>query len=209
MKKGFTLLELIFSMVIIAIAFSVLPKILMMATKVSTQSVREEAMFSAVALAGFIHATPWDEQNTQVDDILHVSAGDSDYDCSSSSYLRVGGFVGSRNCKNNKNASSLGSDSNDGSAYDDVDDFGDTTSSNLNDSRQYTLKVDIDYVDDININDGSSFSTTTSSSSTNTKYIKIQVQPQTKAKELRSNVATFDFYSLNIGQLQVNKRVWQ
>jgi len=69
-RDGFTLIELIFSMVIIAIAFTVFPKILQLATKVSVQNLKEEAMYNAVAYIGLIKSTAWDENNTISDNIL-------------------------------------------------------------------------------------------------------------------------------------------
>jgi prepilin-type N-terminal cleavage/methylation domain-containing protein len=206
MRKGFTLIELILSMVIIAIAFTVLPKILQLAAKVNTQSVREESMYNAIALVGLIQSTPWDENNTEVDDILLVKSGDSDYTCSND--YRVGGFYGSRNCKNAKDASTLGSDSNDDNSNDDMDDFSSVTAQNYNNSREYNLSVSVNYVDDIAMSDGSAFSTNTQSDSTNTKYIVISDKSNKKQGVLRDTIATFHFHAMNIGQIQVNKRAW-
>jgi prepilin-type N-terminal cleavage/methylation domain-containing protein len=207
MKKGFTLIELILSMVIIAIAFTVLPKILQLATKVSTQSVREESMYNAIALIGLIQATAWDENNTEVDDILHVVDGDGNYTCGDDTY-RIGGFTGSRNCKNDKNASSLGSDDDDNGSDDDMDDFSSVGAKNYNNSREYNLSVSVDYVEDISMDNESAFSTTLKSDTTNTKYIKVEDKTKKKQSTLRKTIATFYFHAMNIGQIQVNKRAW-
>ena len=201
MRKGFTLIELVFSMVIIAIAFSVLPKVLYMATKSATTSLKEEAMYNAVAYAGLIRASAWDENNTEVDDILIVDGSDrnTNYDCNISTGYREGGFTGSRNCLNDQIASALGSDGND---LDDIDDFGSINAQNSNDSRKYDINATIDYVAD------TFFATNSVSDLTNSKRIKIIVYPKRKASELGNALVKINFTLYNIGQLRVNKRSW-
>ncbi len=204
MRKGFTLIELIFSMVIIAIAFTVLPKILQLSTKVSAQSLREEAMYSGIALLGFIKASSWDENNTVYDDILLAANGNSDYECSNG--YRKGAFIGSRDCKHNLTASPVGSDSGE-PPYDDMDDFVSIDAKNYNDSRDYSINVNINYVEDIGINE-ETFKTDIETGSTNTKYIVIDINSSKKEKQLRKNIARFSFFAFNIGQIQINRRAW-
>jgi prepilin-type N-terminal cleavage/methylation domain-containing protein len=206
-KSAFTLIELILSMVIIAIAFTVLPKILQLAAKVSVQNVREEAMYNAVAYIGLIKSTAWDEKNTEVDDILHVSNyGNSDYNCSTATTYRIGGFDGSRNCKNNQGASSLGSDS--GESYnDDMDDFGTINATNNTNSRDYNLTVNVNYIQDIALN-SDTFSSNTMSPTTNTKEINVTVTVKKKASALGNSLVKMSFTAQNIGQLQINRRAW-
>ena len=199
MRNAFTLIELVFSMVIIAIAFSVLPKVLHLATKSSITSLKEEAMYNAVAYAGLIRASAWDENNTLVDDILLVDNGDTSYECSTTTGYRQGGFVGSRNCFNAQDASALGSD---GGDLDDIDDFVTVSAQNFNSSRKYDISVGIDYVDD------AFFSTTSSSGTTNSKRVSIVVNPKRKASELGDSLVKLSFTLYNLGQLRVNKRSW-
>jgi len=211
MKKAFTLIELIFAMVIIAIAFSVLPKVLYMATKSSITSLKEEAMYNAVAYAGLIRASAWDENNTIVDDILIVKGNDRNqsFDCNESTGYRIGGFSGSRNCLNEYNASIvLGSDTND-TEYDDIDDFDSVgvSAHNENNSRQYDINATVEYVDD------TFFATTLTNvadpkSPTNSKRISIIVYPKKKATELGDSMVRINVTLYNIGQLRVNKRRW-
>jgi len=211
MKKAFTLIELIFAMVIIAIAFSVLPKVLYMATKASITSLKEEAMYNAVAYAGLIRASAWDENNTEVDDILIVNGSDRDtsFDCDQNTSYRVGGFTGSRNCFNDKNASVLGMDSNDNNLPDDIDDFKEISvvAKNENSSRKYDINATVEYVDD------TFFATSLSDNSdpespTNSKRIEIIVYPKRKSSELGNSMVKLNFTLYNIGQLRVNKRRW-
>ena len=211
-KSAFTLIELILSMTIIAVAFTVLPKILQLAAKVSVQNVREEAMYNAVAYIGLIKSTAWDENNTQVDDILHVSsAGDSDYDCNSSASnpIRKGGFTGSRNCRNAKNASILlGMEGNDNNIYDDMDDFNSTTAKNDTDSRNYDLNVTVKYVTDIAENNTTFSSQEQTNKTTNTKEINVTVEVNKKASALGNSLVRMSFTAQNIGQQRINRRNW-
>ncbi len=207
MRRSFTLIELIFSMVIIAIAFTFLPKILQLSTKASTQSIREEAMFSAVALLGLIKATAWDEKNSEYDDILLVNNGNTAYECNNNGY-RVGGFLGSRNCEHKVEASTLGVDSGE-PPYDDLDDFTSVNANNYNSSRSYKLSVKVDFVEDLSLNDevfkDENFITP---NSTNTKYMVIDVNSTKKTEQLRKNIARFVFCSFNIGQIHINRLSW-
>ena len=208
-KSAFTLIELILSMTIIAVAFTVLPKILQLAAKVSVQNVREEAMYNAVAYIGLIKSTAWDENNTVVDDILHASAGDSNYDCNSSASnpIRKGGFTGSRNCKNDYNASSVESDSGD---LDDMDDFGDIRAYNRGEyegSRDYDLNVSTIYVDDIAEN-SDTFPSSSNSKTTNTKEIQVFVTVNKKKTALGNRLVKMSFTTQNIGQQRINRRNW-
>ena len=209
-KSAFTLIELIFSMVIIGIAFTVLPKILQLASKASVQNLRGEAMYNAVAYIGLIKSTAWDENNTKYDDILHVQAGNSDYDCNSSASnpIRIGGFTGSRNCKNNKNASlTLGMESSDDNIPNDMDDFTDINATNYNGSRDYNLSVTVKYVKDINESDDT-FPSLEKSDSTNTKEINVTVEVNTKKSALGTSLVRMSFTAQNIGQQRINRRNW-
>jgi len=205
-RDGFTLIELIFSMVIIAIAFTVFPKILQLATKVSAQNLKEEAMYNAVAYIGLIKSTAWDENNTISDNILISNNGNGTYDCNVTTGYRNGGFVGSRNCKDNLSASTLGIDSND-NYNDDMDDFGTIDAKNDTNSRDYNLSVIVKYVDDIAM-DSENFSSTQNSGTTNTKEINITVNVNKKASALGNSFVNMSFIAQNIGQQIVNRRSW-
>lgn len=208
MKKSFTLIELIFSMVIIAIAFTVLPKVLQISANVSVKSLKEEALFSAVALMGYMRATAWDEQNSEYDDILKVTKGDDDYNCSDDTYIRQGGFIGSRNCKNQLDASSsLGSDSDDNGVNDDVDDFSSVIASNYNNSREYNLSVSVKYVEDISLSE-EKFNIAQAPETTNTKYVIIDINSTKPEKTSGRNIARLKFWMFNIGQIQINRIPW-
>ncbi|BCD60876.1 MULTISPECIES: type II secretion system protein [unclassified Nitratiruptor] len=217
MRKALTLLELIFSMVIIAIAFTVFPKILQVSSKTSVHALKEEALYQAVAMMGLVKTLPWDERNTLFDDYLFTDQGSSDYECSTSfggaPIYRKGGFVGSRNCKHHQNATSaLGMEANDHNIPDDVDDFvtlSPVTVQNFNASRQYELNISINYVDDLSLSD-TNFTTGSSGGSTNTKYITISVSPLTKSSAFAGKtLAQVWYFSENIGQIRINRLPWR
>jgi len=205
MKKAFTLIELIFSMVIIAIAFSVLPKILQLSIKSATTSLKEEALYNAVAYVGLIKSTAWDENNTKVDDVLLVSNGNSVYDCNTTTGYRKGGMKGSRNCFHKNYASALGSD---GNSLDDMDDFITLNAKNYNGSRDYNLSISESYIDDINLS-ATQYTIVQNTASTNTKFITVTVEANKKGKVLGNTFVKIPFIAQNIGQIKINRRVWQ
>ena len=203
MRRGLTLIELIFSMVIIAFAFTIFPKILQISAKTSNTTLKEEAMYNAAALMGFVKNLPWDEQNTKEDDILLVDGGLSELECEYSfggePIYRQGGFVGSRNCAHRLHASSIGG--NGESEADDIDDLSGRVikASNLYGNREYNLSIQVGYTQD--------FTATPATTSTNTKYIKITATPA--RKELSGAFSPFWYLSYNIGQIRVNRLSWR
>ena len=215
MRRSLTLIELVFSMVIIAIAFTVFPKILQVSAKTSTNLLKEEALFGGLTWMGLIKNLPWDEKNTLFDDYLVVDSGKTEYECSTSfggaAIYRRGGFVGSRNCKHHQYASSsLGSEANDNSVPDDLDDFNGVSKllQNANGSRSYEMNATLRYVSDLGLGE-TAFDTTASTSSTNTKFIEISVSPQAKKGAFSSQELVRIWYiATNIGQIKVRRAPW-
>ncbi len=211
MRRGLSLVELIFSMVIIAIAFTLFPKIMQDSAKSANKMLQEEAMYNGVALIGLIKNLPWDEQNSRYDDILLVQTHDS-YDCNESlgtgkRIYRQGGFVGSRNCEHKVEASSIGSD---GEAVpDDIDDFDgySTVATNRYGKRAYRLEANVSYRADA-MPGSTQMMGTKRAQSTNTKYIRVSVTP-IKMTDTFKNRLSFWYLSSNIGQLHINKIPWE
>ena len=201
-----TLIELVFSMVIIALAFTVLPKILQVAGKSAKTTIKEEAMYNAVALMGLVRSLAWDENNTKTDQILVVLAGDAKYRCPDWEIYREGGFVGSRNCKDQKAASTIGDDGD--SEPDDIDDLdGEKIPlTNLNNTREYNASVKVLYVQDYD----TQFSSSSAPGTTNVKMVTIQVEvPNTKQEVLGSSFAKLSYFASNIGQLRIFRVPWK
>ena len=208
MRGALTLIELIFSMVIIATAFTVFPKVLQISAKSAKTTLKEEALYNAVALAGLIKNLPWDEKNTLLDDILIARGGHVEYNCSKrwGGYYRKGGFVGSRNCMHQEEASVIGDDGD--TVPDDIDDFAGKSIRAASAKREYLLDVNVSYVEDIEPGDTGQFSLAPGSL-TNTKYISIIVKPQKKSADLSSAFGKIDYHAHNIGQISVNKLAWE
>ncbi len=223
MKKGFTMIELIFSIVIIAIVFTVIPKIIYAFNKSDSYSIREDALFNGVSTVNFISRLPWDEENTLYNDILHTNeSNNSVFKCNSSTYRRIGGFIGSRNCEHDLNASLISSDGeSDWNYFNDFDDFNDTNiSSNIGTDKVYTLANKVSYIKDnssvfdynyanqsvnIDLNKASDINNT--NKTTNLKRLRTVIYYSGKRGKERQ-VSQFSYISANIGQILISKRAW-
>ncbi len=217
-KKGFTLIELIFSMVIIALVFTVIPKIIYAFNKSDTFSIREDALFNGMSLTNMISRLPWDENNTEHNDILLTKSTDSRFNCNPKTGYRIGGFLGSRNCENNLSASIISNDGeSDPAFFNDFDDFnGTNTSAVMNGEKLYTLESRVFYAKDDNIfnyidSNGSVIINLSklqpSNHTTNLKELNLTVYYSGKRGNIRK-ISHFSYISANIGQIYINKRSW-
>lgn len=189
-KPAFTLVELIFSIVIIAIVFTVVPKLLFVTTKTMELSIKEDGLFSGIALMGNIVRLPWDE-NTMLSQgkILDTAANTCDD-------YRIGGFTGSRNCLNSNASATPKASFGSSGSYGDVDDYDGYSTATSNGRIQYNLDVEVNYV---NANDFSA-----GLDPDELKEVKVSVSSSGK-----TNLCTsFLFYSANLGHIQINKRAW-
>ncbi len=195
MRHGLTLIELIFSMVIIAIVFTVVPKIIFASNKSLQLSVKEDALFNAVTLMGMITKLPWDE-NTRLTDggILNAGSLTCKGTSSGGSGYRIGGFIGSRNCLND-DGSALWQNSPLGMEdvfYNDVDDYhgyGEDTSGGR---ITYHLTAEVNQSGDI-------------------KGITVRVSAQDATAIAKSGgtfASSFFYESANLGHVQINSRTW-
>ncbi len=207
------MVELIFTMVIIGLVFMVVPKIVFVTNKSFETTVKEEALYNAMALMGIIVHLPWDEENTKYDQILSVSAGNAAYRCDDTTgFYRVGGFVGSRNCIDNSatpmNASStLGRED---AYFNDIDDYDgfqvDTTTPY---GAKYRLQVSVSYLQDPSpgsVVDLSALSP--ASGSTDIKEIRVTVSNAPGRKKAPFTSSLY-YHSVNLGQIYINKRAWR
>ncbi|MFC2074315.1 type II secretion system protein [Campylobacterota bacterium] len=205
MKNAFTLVELIFSIVIIAVVFTVVPKLMFVTTKTMEITIKEDGLFSGIALMGNIIRLPWDE-NTVLSEgkILHTDIVAPEKVCAQVVTdplkdrlgYRRGGFVGSRNCLNSSAIAtpkvSFGSA---GSFYSDIDDYDGYSTSTTGGRVSYNLDVDVNYAD-INLN--------TVTGSDELKEVNVSVSATGKT----NLCASFFYYSANLGHIQINKRAW-
>ncbi|MEA1982067.1 MAG: prepilin-type N-terminal cleavage/methylation domain-containing protein [Campylobacterota bacterium] len=196
MRHGLTLVELIFSMVIIAIVFTIVPKIIFASNKSLQLSMKEDALFNAYSLMGSIIRLPWDENSLVDGKILGTDANGA---CNNT---RVGGFIGSRNCiDSDLNASTIGSESGDS---DDIDDYHastidvNKTVSGVN-KNIYDIDVSVEYV---NGNYAGSANTQ------ELKEVKTTVYSGADNQKMSGFKASFFYHSANLGQTQIKKRAW-
>lgn len=215
MRRALTLIELILAMVIIAIVFTVIPRLIHAMNQTSKTAQHEEAMYNALTLMGAIINLPWDNNNTKNDQILQVTAGNSAYDCNTTSGYRIGGFVGGRNCIESPgidyNASILGlEDTN----INDVDDYALPLNADNNCSRSagkmlYTLTPIVTYVTDPLPSNRLQLGDTNASMGvkTNTKHVLVRVGYHTDNK-LSGCITALEYHAFNIGQIHINSRNW-
>jgi hypothetical protein len=205
--KAFSLIELIFTVVIIGLVFSVIPRIIEVSNKSLEFAKKEDAIFNLMAKAMDISTQEFDENNTQTDDILLVNDPlQNVLDCNSSSGYRVGGFSGSRNCKNGYFVSKIGSDS-DEPPYDDVDDYNLVEENTTNDGRIfYTLKMYAGYTDEFKSYNNSSldfnFTEKMDSNKTNIKRVYLQIFKDD------NEISSISYDSANIGHISIESKLW-
>ncbi len=207
MRRGLSLIELIFTIVIIAIVFTVIPKVVLSLNKSDRFAIRQDALYNGISLLQMISKLSWDENNTQSADILHTTSGN--FDCSEVTKMRIGGFVGSRNCKDDLSASTISSDGqSDYSLFNDIDDF-----NNLDiNASYYALHVEVNYIDDNITYSGQKailrLDNMPAIGTTNLKMIDVNISYQGKRGKVK-HISGFNYVSANIGQITLNKRVWK
>ncbi|MBE0492004.1 MAG: hypothetical protein IBX44_07115 [Sulfurospirillum sp.] len=206
MRRAISIIELIFTIVIIALVFTVIPKVIFALNKSDAFAVNQDAILNTISLAQMISKLPWDEQNVAYADILHVNS--SRFSCDTNATYRIGGFVGSRNCENNITVSaSLGSESGESELnFDDVDDWKDH---NLT-TAIYELNTQVRYCDDFNASIATIDLSTCGSplGNTNLKRVSFLTSYNGNRGEKRE-LLRFDYTSANIGQSYLHKRVWE
>ncbi|MDD2782017.1 type II secretion system protein [Sulfuricurvum sp.] len=215
MRKGLTLIELILSMMIIGIVFTVIPRLVMSMNQSSQVTIKEEAMYNAMAQIGMILNLPWDNNNTQNPQILSVNAGDAAFECNTTSGYRIGGFVGGRNCitppgVNYAAAAIIKEDA----ESNDIDDFHDT---NLTADKNcssgvkglYAIGTTVIYTDDPASTGIATLSTNPKAAGqySNTKYILVRVGYGNDSQHTGC-ITALQYHSFNIGNIQINSRNW-
>ena len=217
MKNALTLIELIFTVVILSVVFTLIPKIMDITTKTLERTANEEAIFNIMAQMSDIVFKEWDENNTVSDDILVVNQiplPPNVLDCNFIYGYRIGGFKGSeRNCKEDMKISHIGPDKNE-PPYDDIDDYNgleeNTTTSGKN-KKYYTIKMFASYVkewkgiDYIGDSLNYQFSNTPEKKS-NIKRVEVVVSHKVNGKE--KNISTIKYYGANIGHSIIESVSW-
>lgn len=208
MRKGLTLIELIFTVVIIALVFTVIPKIVFALKKSDNFVIRQDAIMNGFSMMKMISNLPWDENNTDSADILHVGTK-GNFECNSTTHYRVGSFIGGRSCEDNLTASVIGLEGD----YDDIDDFdGNLTKASFG-KRIYEINTTVSYIEnftcstspciiDLNISNN-----IVDKNTTNLKRVRSVVWYASENRP-KKRLTQFNYTSANIGQMKLNKRVW-
>ena len=195
MRKGFWLLELIFAIVVMAIAMLSIPTVLSQTTAGIETTLKQEAIFYGSRTMGSLLTYRWDENSIKGDPdknishILDVSNGDSHFDRNTSitpSRFRTGNFnlkaVRTFFNTTTNATSTLGNESGE-SEKDDIDDFNNDTDIITAQKGDFVLNMKIHkkiyYIADTpTYSNGRvrfSFSSTSASPTTNVKMIELNV----------------------------------
>jgi len=207
MRKGLSLIELIFTIVIIAVVFTVIPKIVLALSKNDEFTIKQDALFNGMTMMQMISRLSWDENSTNSNDILQTAS--SDFNCSSTTHYRVGGFRGSRNCENNVTLAGIGTEELSLNLYDDIDDF---HNKDINTSL-YRLHVEVKYIADTITYTGQNANIgliqTSVPTSTNLKMVDMNITyAGNKASLVGKTISQFTYVSSNIGKFFIGKRTW-
>lgn len=129
-KYAFTIIELIFAIVIISIAVISLPMMMQTQTKAIEGNLIQEAIFASSAKLNEIISYPWDDNCEQNNTLFSQVIWTSVNDCNSTTKLRLGHILQPlhRRCLDSnfsviQPSSLLGMETNDNNIYDDIDDF--------------------------------------------------------------------------------------
>jgi hypothetical protein len=218
MRKAFSLVELIFTIVIMASIFALLPRIIFATSKSNSFAMRQDAFFEGISLVKFASYMAWDQNNTQKLDILATSSTNSVFKCDDTTdYKRVGSkkSANGRVCKESLNASIIGPDAQSNYLlYDDIDDFnGSIIESNTMGKKKYELYSIVTYLsDDIFTYSGDKLTidlnaSSVSKSSTNIKKLHLNIS-YVGGRGRDKNITSFSYFSSNIGQFTLNKEDW-
>lgn len=223
MRKSATLIELIFTIIIIGLAMVSIPVVLSQAMKSSEFSLNQEALLAGATKIGNILTYEWDENSTTtqvIKYVLDVTDGDSELNRypNINSTRRIGHFLGKYRRAFNTNqtfaSSVLGQEATD-NLPDDIDDFNGQistlTSVSQSESdyvKDFTLKTKVVYVnDDTDYLQNSivfDFPITEVNSSTNIKMIEVTITDN----QTNSVIAVFRSYASNIGTTNLLSRTF-
>ena len=231
--RGFTLIELIYAIVIIGITFITLPMILINNSRILEQNLVQEAVLVTATKMGQILTFPWDE-NSRIDgnvlaktEVVTVSTGDLDLNRSvSAPDFRVGHFQEAlhrrmvpASAAATRTASTIGLDEASINVADDLDDFhNDTDSSSITSGtvagykNAYTMNTTVRYVTDSAVYTNTAiafnFATAPAAQPSNLKMIEMSTDKTGATGGTESNIIVLRAYSANIGETDYYKRTY-
>jgi len=216
MRNALTLIELILSMMIIGIVFTVIPRLVMSMNQSAQVTLKEEAMYNAMAQMGMILNLPWDNNNTQNPQILSITPTNAAYECNTTSGYRIGGFIGGRNCIGT-DLYSAGAIGIEGNESNDIDDFQNTdinVTKNCSSGVKglFGINTIVHYVDDPASTGIATLTNNLAANQSNTKHIEVKVGLGTDHKfydvTKQNCITSLHYHSFNIGHIQINSRNW-
>jgi len=213
LKKSFSLIELIFTIVIIGLIFTTIPKIIYSTNESFKFTLKEDGIFNMMAKVMDISFREWDEQDTNSYDIL-LTGNSNVLECDSSSYpaIRVGGFYSgyaySRICQSGLTTSDIGKDTGESKEedFDDVDDYNGTESNaTKNGNTRYILYITDGYSDEWGDSDYDynnqkldwKFKQRSDNTKSNIKFTKITLYD----KKYDKNISHAKYWHANIGKV--------
>ena len=204
MKKALTLIELIFTMVIIAFVFTVIPKLFQISNNSLSFSSKEDALFNMYSEMMNIVNKPYDQENTIYDDILLT--GKKALECNTTTGYRVGGFIGGRNCFNKVYESSIPSSPQE--PFNAIEDYNGLKYNIYSGHKQYTIEVSVGYTDNWNSsnynNESLEFNFTSRSDNNKSQIKRVCV----KILDNNKTISSIDYYSANIGETSIKSIEW-
>lgn len=229
MKKGFSLIEIIVTIVIISIVMITIPKILQTVNNSLSFVQKQEAIYNAASLVGSVLKLSWDENNSKDAKSVHslvIPIAGSPIQCNRTSSTRLGDFFnGSRACdyETDTNNSYIGASIANNSNINDMGDY-DNTQQELNTSIssgevKYIISTEVVFLKPIigepiatnnfwQINSANSVTLdlnkttlcTGSCTQTNIKLLKTNVKyAPTYRNYGGKNITSFEYISPNIG----------
>jgi len=198
-RRGLTLIELIFTMVIVAVVFTVIPKLIQSFAQTGEVAIKEDALFNAISQMALITAYPWDGGDEANASYIRTTAnGHPDFNCTTTGY-RQGGFVGGRRCGPNPPSAKLIADS-EPPSIGDFDGNVTETFENCADDL-YEMITTVVYVEDDDLD-------TNATQTTNSKHIKVRVDYHDNFTRGSGCITQLETYSYNIGLATINSRAW-
>ena len=223
-SKGFTMIEMIFAIVIIGIVAISIPMIMLTNARGVEQNLLQETIFITATKLGQVLSYPWDENSPPAGtlaktEVLNAS-GDDELDRNVTDYRR-GHFQQALHRKMTpqsaqRSATTAGGLGDDGGDRDDIDDFeGEITliteTGERGYKKNYRINGFVDYVSDATDYSASSvnfdYSISGLGSDTNIKMVQITVEEELPSGSY-SEVLRLRSYSSNIGETDYHKRTY-
>lgn len=229
-KSAFTLIELIFTILILGFIATAMPMIMVTDIDAREDGLVQEAIYAATAKMSQILSYKWDEANNEdnatisgakVLDIPASADTDGNFSRVGVTKFRVGHFqeTGRRSMYNNinaTNASALGNDANDAGVSDDIDDQVNTNLvSGAASAEGYKEAYDINVTSSYIIDNSASIAGYLNSEQNGFEFDRPTASP-TNIKRILVNVTdannqilfTLTTYSCNIGESSVASRIF-